>query len=163
VKARIVPTAEQFVGWLKEATGKNDGPWVEAVQRVTGNRKGDPWCASFVTTVLDIAYRGPENNPLARSASCDVMLEFARKRGWLTDKPAVGDLFLVMKDPTDAVHVGIVSAVGKFSFKTIEGNTNGAGSRDGWGVFGRERKLGPTIQFIRLPADPKPEPKAPSK
>jgi hypothetical protein len=153
VKARVSEVASQFVGWVTETTRANDGPWVEAIQRVTGNKRGDPWCASFVTFVLDIAYRGPKNNPVARSASCDVMLEDARKKGWLTDKPAAGDLFLVMRHPTDAVHVGVVTSVGKTSVKTVEGNTNNDGSREGWGVFARERRFSPNLQFIRLPAD----------
>lgn len=150
MKSRVPATAEQFIGWVKEATKQNDGPWVEAIQRVTGNKRGDAWCASFVTFVLDIAYRG--KNPLVRSASCDVMLEFARKHNWLVAKPEVGDVFLVMKTPTDAVHTGVVTAVGKASFRTIEGNTNEGGSRDGWGVFARERKF-TNMQFIRIPAE----------
>lgn len=150
MKNRIVPTAEQFVGWVKEQTGCNDGPHVEAIQRVTGNKKGDPWCSSFVTFVLDIAYRG--KNPMKRTASCDVLLEDARAKGWLVETPEVGDLFLVMKNPKDAVHVGIVSAVGKAGIKTIEGNTAGDGRREGWGVFARQRKV-TGLAFIRLPKE----------
>lgn len=148
MKSRVGATAEQFVGWVKEASGQNDGPHVEAIQRVTGNSKGAPWCASFVTFVLDIAYRG--KNPLKRSASCDVLLEDARAKGWLKDTPEVGDVFLIMKTPTDAVHTGVVTAVGKVSVRTIEGNTNEGGSRDGWGVFARQRKIA-GMKFIRLP------------
>lgn len=148
MKSRVGPTAEQFVGWVTEATKMNDGPWVEAILRVTGNVKGDPWCAAFVTFCLDIAYRG--KNPLVRSASCDVLLRDATKKGWLTDAPAPGDVFLVMKTPTDAVHTGFVTAVGKVSVKTCEGNTNPGGSRDGWGVFLRERRI-EGLKFIRLP------------
>lgn len=29
---------------VREATGRNDGPEVEAAQRVAGARRGDPWC-----------------------------------------------------------------------------------------------------------------------
>lgn len=148
MKSRIPATAEQFVGWVKEATGQNDGPWVEAIQRITGNKRGDAWCASFVTMILDIAYRG--KNPLKRSASCDVLLEDARTKGWLKDTPEVGDVFLIMKTPTDAVHTGVVTAVGKAAFKSCEGNTNEGGSRDGWGVFARQRKIA-GVKFIRLP------------
>jgi len=148
MKTRVVPTAEQFVGWVKEATGMNDGPHVEAIQRVTGNKRGDPWCASFSTFVLDIAYRG--KNPLARSASCDVLLEDARKKGWLVTTPEVGDLFLVMRNPKDAVHVGIVTAVNKTKISTIEGNSNAGGSREGWGVVARMRNSA-GLSFIRLP------------
>lgn len=148
MKSRVVPTAEQFVGWVTEATRLNDGPWVEAILRLTGNRKGDPWCASFVTMVLDIAYRG--KNPLKRSASCDVLLEDARGKGWLTPEPSVGDVFLVMRAPNDAVHTGVVARAGTRTVLTIEGNTNPGGSRDGWGVFARERACA-GLSFIRLP------------
>lgn len=150
MKSRVVSTAEQFVGWVKEATGMNDGPWVEAFQRVTGNKRGDAWCASFATAVLDIAYRG--KNPLARSASCDVLLEDARKKGWLKDTPETGDLFLVMKNPKDAVHVGIVAEVKKTTISSVEGNTNSDGAREGWGVFTRTRKIA-GLTFIRLPKE----------
>lgn len=29
---------------IREATGRNDGPQVEAAQRAAGAKKGDPWC-----------------------------------------------------------------------------------------------------------------------
>lgn len=147
MKELVVPTAEQFVGWVKERTGQNDGPWVEAIQRTTGNKKGDPWCASFVNFVLTIAYRG--RNPLPATASCDVLLETARNRGALVDAPDPGDLFLVMRTPTDAIHTGIVTAVSPVAVKTIEGNTNTNGSRDGWGVFARERRRAGLL-FVRV-------------
>lgn len=148
MRSRIVPVAGLFVGWVKEATGANDGPWVEAIQRITGNRRGDPWCASFVAMICDIAFQG--KNPLPRTASCDVLLEAARTRGWLQDEPIAGDVFLVMRTKTDAVHTGIVTAVGQLAVKTIEGNTNSGGSRDGWGVFARERNRKGLV-FIRIP------------
>lgn len=148
MKAFVVPTAELFVGWVKEQSGQNDGPWVEAIQRTTGNKRGDAWCASFVNFVLTIAYRG--RSPLPATASCDVLLETARTRGALVDTPEPGDIFLVMRTPTDAIHTGIVTAVGPVSVKTIEGNTNTGGSRDGWGVFARERRKD-KLTYIRVP------------
>lgn len=148
MKARIVPTAEQFVGWVKESTGENDGPWVEAIQRVTGNKRGDPWCASFVAFVLGIAYRGAY--PLPRTASCDTLLKAGLERNLLTDSPEPGDVFFVMRAPHDAVHTGFVTAVSPVAVKTIEGNTNPGGSRDGWGVFARERRREKLV-FLRVP------------
>lgn len=145
----VVDIARLFDGWVREANKKNDGPWVEAIQRVTGNKRGDPWCASWVTFVLDIAYAG--KNPLVRSASCDVLLQDARKKGWLYDTPQVGDVFLVMRTTEDAVHTGFVTAVQDTVVGTIEGNTNAGGSRDGWGVFQRQRKRA-GLKFIRVPA-----------
>ena len=146
---QIAITAGQFVGWVKETTRANDGPWVEAIQRVTGNKKGDAWCASFVAFVLDISYRGA--NPLPRTASCDALLEYAKAKGLLTTAPRAGDVFLVMKTPTDAHHTGFCTGPAVAGrVPTIEGNTNTDGSRDGWGVFARTRAVA-ALQFIRLP------------
>lgn len=148
MKSQVVPVAELFVGWVRETTGKNDGPWVEAIQRTTGNKKGDPWCASFVNWVLDIAYR--DMNPLPATASCDVLLEFARKNQLLTNTPQPGDVFLVMRTKNDAIHTGIVTEVKADTVKTIEGNTNREGAREGNGVWARERARAGLL-FIRVP------------
>lgn len=148
MKHRVVPVAELFVGWVRETTGKNDGPWVEAIQRTTGNKKGDPWCASFVNFVLDIAYR--DLNPLPATASCDDLLAFARKNNLLTTTPQPGDVFLVMKTKTDATHTGIITEVLSDRIRTIEGNTNREGAREGNGVWARER-LRTGLLFIRVP------------
>lgn len=147
-KSQIVPVAELFVGWVREVTGKNDGPWVEAIQRTTGNKKGDPWCASFVNFVIDIAYR--DMNPLPATASCDVLLEFARKNQLLTTTPQPGDVFLVMRTKNDAIHTGIITEVKADTIKTIEGNTNREGAREGNGVWARERPRAGLL-FIRVP------------
>jgi hypothetical protein len=148
MKSQIVPVAELFVGWVREVTGKNDGPWVEAIQRTTGNKKGDPWCASFVNFVLDIAYR--DLNPLPATAACDVLLEHARRKNLITATPVPGDVFLVMRTKSDATHTGIVTAVLPDRVKTIEGNTNREGAREGNGVWARER-LRTGLLFIRVP------------
>lgn len=148
MKSQIVPVAQLFVGWVRETTGKNDGPWVEAIQRTTGNKKGDPWCASFVNFVLDIAYK--DLNPLPCTASCDVLLEYAGRNKLLTTTPEPGDIFLVIKTRSDAIHTGIVTAVEASRVHTIEGNTNREGAREGNGVWARIRDR-KNLQFIKLP------------
>lgn len=133
--------------------GSNAGFRVEAIQRYGGCAKGDPWCAAFVSLVLDLAYQGTP--PLPRTASCDVLLEAARSKGWLSLDPAVGDVFLVMKNPKDAVHTGIVVGVQPGSFQTLEGNASDPSkpaTREGWGVFARTRTLPGAYQFVRLPS-----------
>jgi hypothetical protein len=138
--------------FIRELTNQNDGAWVEAIQRVTGNKKGDAWCASYVSVVLALYYGGPKKTPLPMTASCDVLLEHARKKKWLTHVPQADDVFLVMKSPTDAIHTGFVTSVDPTGIGTIEGNTNDDGSRDGYGVFERRRALVGPLVFIRLPA-----------
>lgn len=149
MKTSIVPVAQLFVGWVRETTGSNDGPWVEAIQRTTGNKRGDPWCASFVNFVLDIAYR--DLNPLPATASCDALLAFAKAQAIFTTSPEPGDVFLVMRTPTDAIHTGIVTSATPTHVRTIEGNTNRDGAREGNGVWARERKRDGLL-FIRVPA-----------
>lgn len=37
--------------YVREATGRNDGPEVEAYLKITGNRKGEAWCGAFQAAV----------------------------------------------------------------------------------------------------------------
>lgn len=45
--------AKRVLAWhasqlgVRELTGRNDGPEVEAYLKVTGNRKGDSWCGAY--------------------------------------------------------------------------------------------------------------------
>lgn len=118
--------ARQFL-FVREVGGQNQGVWVQTIQKVTGNAPPDSWCASFVSLILGIAFAG--KSPLPRSASCDVFLEAARKAGWLTDTPSVGDIFLRLNNPNDAHHIGFVTDVDQLpQVGTISGNTSEDGT-----------------------------------
>jgi hypothetical protein len=118
-------------------TGSNGGRAVERILRRTGNRKGEPWCASYVA---DVGYQLFGHDwPLPNTASCDRLLESARRNGVLVEKPVAGAVFLLMKTPRDAIHTGFVTEVLDDGWRTIEGNTNDDGGRDGWGVLRRTR------------------------
>lgn len=127
----------------EEVGGANAGRFVERVQARTGNRRGDPWCASWVfdvgermATALGYVW------PLPRTASCDALLRAARARGLLRAVPTAGDVFLVLRTDTDAIHTGFVVSVPAgqgHGFVTREGNTNPTGGREGYGVFRRQR------------------------
>lgn len=51
-------------------------------------------------------------------------------------------------------HIGIVESNNGDTFKTIEGNTNSRGSRDGGGVERKNRSIHRMRAIIRLPTDP---------
>lgn len=109
--------------FVREVGGQNMGVWVNMIQKLTGNAGGDSWCASFVSLVLGLSFSGV--NPLPRTASCDVILEMARAKGWLTNTPSVGDVFLRLHTPTDAHHTGFVTEVhDDGGIGTIAGNTS---------------------------------------
>ncbi|RZK54478.1 MAG: hypothetical protein EOO91_15845 [Pedobacter sp.] len=47
---KLITIAQSQLG-VREATGNNDGIQVEKYLNYTGNKKGEPWCASFVSWV----------------------------------------------------------------------------------------------------------------
>lgn len=133
----------------------NRGPWVRAFMRGHDGRAW-AWCDGFVSTVLDHAC-----NHVGRSM--DEMLPWSmscsRTRGlaesgdyacrWLdaedvAAKPSLvspGDLMLVIKPGGGAKHIGIVADVDGTLIKTIEGNTNDDGCREGYEVCYLHRDL----------------------
>ena len=138
----------QHLRFVKERTNHNDGPWVEALLRVVDCKKGDPWCAAFVSFCLTIAHYGKP--PLPPTASCEVLHQFGITHRLLVGEPLSGDVFLVLTDVGHAHHTGFCTGPAvNGRVPTIEGNTNTDGSREGWGVFERARTLSPRLVFLR--------------
>lgn len=131
---------------IEEIGGPNAGRAVELIQKSTGNSKGDPWCASFVYRVgsqmLGAGWKLP------RTGSCDALLLHAKHKAILSDTPEPGAVFLLLKSPTDAVHTGFVTGVNPGEVECIEGNTNPAGGREGYGVFRRTRPINSKYKYI---------------
>jgi hypothetical protein len=135
--------------------GHNGGPQVTAYLRATGLPAGNPWCAAFVAWCIGQAEKQTGVKcPLPKSASCDVLLTYGRKRGLLKTTPQPGDIFLKLDSPTDAVHTGFVTGVAAAgSFTTMEGNTNAAGGREGVMVRAHTRVVTPgDYTFLRWEA-----------
>jgi hypothetical protein len=137
-------------GFVREAEGPNAGTWVSLFQRFTGNRPGNSWCASFVSFVLDVVYRGQP--PLRRSAVCTAILADADRKGLRLDTPRPDCLYFYVTPGTrNAHHVGIVTSVAPLT--GIAGNTSEDGlSANGTGVFEHEIAVAPeTLAFVLLP------------
>lgn len=132
----------------EEPLGSNGGQAVEAIQKATHNKRGDPWCASFVAKVGTAAL-GLEW-PLKLTGSVKALAADAEKRGGLVVFPEPGDVFVLWYPSLGRyAHTGFVVSVNGTEAETIEGNTSGGGSREGWGVFHRTRKFGALDRFIR--------------
>lgn len=128
--------------------GSNRGPRVEAMLRNTGLGGGYPWCAAAVAT-WGIEALGADW-PVPHTADCDAILSWARRRGCLkrTD-PKQGDIFLVLKTDSDAIHTGIViRGLANGQIFTWEGNTNDDGSREGYRVCQRRRSTS-NLVYVR--------------
>lgn len=131
----------------REVGGANRGPWVRMYM---GGKDGPEflWCAGFVTYILDTAgaLHGVKS-PIPRTFSCDVIGFDAQKRERLDRAPDLarvnpGDLFLIPTkgSKNDWNHVGLVERVAGEVLRTIEGNTNDEGSREGFEACARTRK-----------------------
>lgn len=157
----IVAIAESQLG-VKE-TSKNYGPKIakfwEATTYPEGMKNREPWCAAFVSWCVREAGRAEgwlnkaeTNRP--RSAAVRDWIPAANKLGWKVFGP--GDP-ISFPAPGDIVvftfgHIGIVTDREAYSVRTIEGNTNEHGEREGKFVMRRDRSIRELCRaFIRLP------------
>ena len=139
------------LGILETPRGSNRGKAIDAYNRRVGTPLGSPWCASYaVDCIATVAATAGVACPIPLTASCDVLLGWARKRGRLFGSAQPGDLFLVMASEHDAVHTGFVEAVhtAAGTLTTIEGNSNSSGGREGFEVVRRTRGLR-SLRFVR--------------
>lgn len=134
-----------------EIGGQNRGPWVRLYMH--GNEgQGYPWCAGFACFCLKQACDTlKEALPITPSFSCDSLADSAKKKDKFVsrDKAGPGSFFLVRNTPTDWTHTGIVVSASGDTFKTIEGNTNDDGSREGYEVCARTRGYN-KMDFIKI-------------
>jgi hypothetical protein len=135
-----------------ELNNSNEGPWVRAYM---DGHEGTPfaWCMGFAQTVLDQAFSYAEKSRdifeiIPMTYSCDVLGEWALKetqliRNKVLDASMIspGDLFLKVKTEHDWVHTGIVIEVEGNTIRTIEGNSNDEGSREGYEVCTLSRDI----------------------
>jgi hypothetical protein len=150
----VVATANAFIG-LGEDGDDNRGQMVELFLREVRQPPGQPWCAAFVHHVGYWSHYDHtalrSSWPLLATASCFELAEFARERGWLVEKPALGDVFLLhSKELRRFAHTGVVvelvqsygsGAEASYVCTTIEGNTNADGSRNGNTTLRKTRRF----------------------
>ena len=126
----------------------NAGLKVEEYLSSVGLAKGNPWCAAFVYWVGRFALGAKW--PLPKTGGCATLGDHATAHGLMALKPQAGDVFLIYFPSLKRfAHTGFVVSVEGTTCTTIEGNTSGAGSREGWGVFQRTRTLGTKDRVIR--------------
>jgi len=142
-------TAFSYIG-VKEATGKNDGYEVEKFLKSVGRKKGDSWCAAFVSYCLTTTnHPFPVRSGLARA--------FVIKQSILAThvlqgikQVSRGDLIIWQKGSSISGHIGFVAIVDDKKYITIEGNTSSGqkgAQADGDGVYIRERTIQPYNYF----------------
>jgi hypothetical protein len=156
----LIQTAEAEVG-VEEVNGSNCGPRVNEYKAATWlpADKAWPWCAAFICWIAQEAMRKASIHETARfkrprtAGAWDFEnWSLAQDSTTWTRRPHRGDI-----QPGDIVifrfsHIGLaVSAPDKNgNVRTIEGNTDAAGSREGGGVFRKVRRLDQIRSRIRF-------------
>lgn len=108
----------------------------EKEMKSAGWYKGAPWCAFFVLMILRKVFFGEDRGLIAgfngsAKQTADNVKKLELLETGTEPEPGAIVIWLLGKGPSG--HVGIVTSVDKKNnvMYTIEGNTNGAGSREG--------------------------------
>ena len=124
---------------VRELTGNNDGKKVEAYLASARLTKGNPWCAAYLTWVFKKAGFSQPRTGWSPSL-------FPASR--LTKAALPGDIIgIYFPDMKRVAHVGLLERIDGDWCISIEGNTSGAGSREGNGVFRKRRHIRTIYQF----------------
>jgi lysozyme family protein len=139
--------AASQLGVRERPPGSNRGPEVEQYQATVGIEPGQPWYAAFVYWCFEQAARQlGRANPVIKTGSVMEHWSRAQQQGLPVVRAEqarhepyrvkAGTVF-VLGTGRGTGHTGLVERVLGGRLVTIEGNTNGGGSREGIGVFRR--------------------------
>jgi hypothetical protein len=162
--AKLVKIAESQVG-VRES-GANSGAEVRRYQEATHlDLKGFAWCAAFVDWCIAEWIKDPEvvqwlglkvRTPEQWRPKTALAYGFT---AWAKDRPNTTKVLepTEMAKPGDIVmytfsHVGIVISDNGKTLQTVEGNTNGEGSREGDGVYYKTRNRSLIKRLVRIGA-----------
>jgi len=132
--------------WVREIGGENRGEVVEQYLRTVHLGAGQPWCAAFVSWV---GSQATSRWRLPLTGSCQALYQAALHADLVRSVPGPGAIFLIWRPSLSRfAHTGFVVEARATDWATIEGNTNPAGGREGYGVFARVRTFAPEDRFI---------------
>jgi len=150
---KVLEIAISQIG-VRETPGQpNRGPQVDNYLKSAGlDPEGHAyaWCAAFVYWCFQGAASFlNQNNPLVRTAWVFTFWDKSPAQAHVlasdaASNPALirpGAIFLI-DHGNDRGHTGLVLAVQGGDIRTVEGNTNVRGSRDGDGVYEQRRQIG---------------------
>ena len=156
---QVVDVARRYIGVEEQPRGSNRGPHINDFLAHAGLPPGNPWCTAFVSFCIHKAAAeiGIETN-FPRTGWTPALLPWARKENKLITrneieagvKPKPGWVALFYYPNLQRVaHSGIVERTLPIGIVvTIEGNTNNEGSREGYKVCRRLRRLKSIYAFI---------------
>lgn len=171
MQVRPLDVALRYEG-VRESGGRNRGPEVDRFLKIVGldaskgGVAGYPWCCAFASTCILEAHQeswnldgnvGPFDKkqlPVKLSAG---VFEFWNKApaNRKMKTPIEGCAFIIDHGMNKAKtarlgHIGLVVSIDGDEIHTIEANTNGAGSREGDGVYQKIRLIKDCYGFVNI-------------
>ena len=138
---------ESCVG-IREATGNNDDPIVEMIQRTIGNAEHESWCMGFIQTGLAYAeLRTGLVSPIVASEHCMTVWNDTKPSQRVKFAPLPGSIVIWRHGAGPSGHTGcVVNPPSEGWFNAVEGNTEGGLNgavvvREGGGVYYPRRKI----------------------
>lgn len=134
---------------VRELTGKNDGQRVEEYLKSVRLGKGYAWCAAFVKWCFDRC--GIKTSITAWSPTAHNSKNIVYFHGRFEKEPIPGDVMCLWSQTKGRIaHTGFFDKrLNSSIFESVEGNTNGAGSFDGNGVYRKKRSFKSTYSITR--------------
>ena len=155
VKNLIVDIAKSYEN-TKEI-GKNRGEFIDKLNRFTKVSLGSPYCASFVSYVIDSAGK---KIPLKNKVKSALAMKLRNKNTYSAKEvlngkryPQAGEVIVWQKGKSIFGHAGIVTKDWiKNNGQTIQANTNkSTESRDGNGIYVKNANIQP-FNYFRIVA-----------
>lgn len=145
---KTILSAVSQIGVQEIPKGSNAGVDVEKYLKSVGLGKGYSWCMAFVYwCTQEASNKLKQPNPLIKTGG--VLAQYNNAKNTKVTIPKSGDVF-IMDFGKGTGHTGIVEYVLNDTIHTIEGNTNDEGSREGYEVCRRVRKIASCKGFIRI-------------
>lgn len=142
----IVRIAQKYIGQTEKTgnAGFKDADFERRMKEV-GFAPGQSWCSYFCELVWKEAYAGHDIaaklDKLFSGSATATFRQFDVDKTFPTGKLAKPGALAVWRHGTGwQGHIGIVSSVNNDTFKSIEGNTNDKGGREGYIVAEKTRK-----------------------
>jgi len=147
-----------YLGTVEKPKGSNWGEDVKNMLNSVGVKFPAPWCAAYVGIVCRNSCISYPYSGFVPNWSRDIWQEKVvwdkrkAKRSILPTEIRRGDIATIyFPNLRRDAHIFIVLGITqKGNIVTIEGNTNSAGGREGYGVFVRVRELWQVSKVIRL-------------
>jgi hypothetical protein len=148
----VIEHAQKDIGVREIPAGSNDGPRVRQMLASVDLGPGNPYCAAgSYLWAEEVSDKSGVTNPLPKTGYCPLVQRAAKNLKILSTVPTVGSQFLLISSPEGykrAAHTGWVIGKTKTHIITVEPNTNLDGSREGNGVYRKERPFSSRLQYV---------------